>query len=157
MAADGRDSVVVESAGVLLPMLVSKHGVFTVCFTFAATPAPLATDPCNPSPCGPNAVCRDGSCSCLPEYSGNPYEACRPECVVNPECPRDRACLRNKCRDPCPGTCGANARCDVVNHIPVCSCPEGYTGDPFSNCRLAPQRKSTLLSQMCNIHILGNE
>lgn len=107
--------------------------------SFAATPQPQAVDPCNPSPCGPNAVCRgQGLCECIPEYSGNPYEACRPECVLNPECPRDKACLRNKCRDPCPGTCGQNAQCDVVNHIPVCSCPQGFTGDPFSSCRLLP-------------------
>lgn len=101
------------------------------------TPSPiLSEDPCNPSPCGSNAICRPGGiCECLPEYLGNAYESCRPECVLNPECPRDRACLRNKCRDPCAGTCGANARCEVVNHIPTCSCPEGYTGDPFAACR----------------------
>nr|CAD7425818.1 unnamed protein product [Timema monikensis] len=100
------------------------------------TPSALPRDPCNPSPCGPNAECRPGGiCECAPEYVGNPYESCRPECVLNTECPRDRACLRNKCRDPCPGTCGQNARCDIVNHIPVCSCAEGFTGDPFSNCR----------------------
>lgn len=113
--------------------------------SLSATPQPVATDPCQPSPCGPNAVCRgNGECRCLPEYIGNPYESCRPECVLNDECPRDKACLRNKCRDPCPGTCGQNSRCDVINHIPVCSCPEGYTGDPFSNCRNIPQGTSYL-------------
>jgi len=78
-----------------------------------------------------------GMCECSPEYVGNPYEACRPECVLNTECNRDQTCIRNKCRDPCPGTCGQNARCDVINHIPTCSCPSGFTGDPFSNCRQA--------------------
>ena len=78
-----------------------------------------------------------GVCECLPEYIGNPYESCRPECVLSTECPRDKACIRNKCRDPCPGTCGQNARCDVINHIPTCSCPPGFTGDPFFNCREA--------------------
>ena len=78
-----------------------------------------------------------GVCECSPEYVGNPYEACRPECVLNTECNRDQTCIRNKCRDPCPGTCGQNARCDVINHIPTCSCPSGFTGDPFSNCRQA--------------------
>lgn len=97
-----------------------------------------STDPCAPSPCGPNAICDNGDCKCLPEYFGNPYEACRPECILNSECPRDKTCLRNKCRDPCPGICGQNARCDVVNHIPVCSCPSGYIGDPFVNCRIQP-------------------
>lgn len=97
---------------------------------------PVKSDPCNPSPCGPNAICNNGICTCLPEYSGNPYESCRPECIMNAECPRDKACIRNKCVDPCPGTCGQNARCDVINHIPSCSCPEGFTGDPFTFCRV---------------------
>lgn len=94
-------------------------------------------DPCDPSPCGPNAQCNNGICTCLPEYQGNPYEACRPECVLSDECTRDKACQRNKCVDPCPGTCGQNARCDVINHIPSCSCPDGYTGDPFVHCRIS--------------------
>ncbi|KAL1140438.1 hypothetical protein AAG570_000370 [Ranatra chinensis] len=114
---------------------------FTQCSPIPITPPTptQASDPCNPSPCGPNALCREGGvCECLPEYSGNPYEACRPECVLNTECPRDKACLRNKCRDPCPGTCGQGAQCDVINHIPACSCPQTYTGDPFTLCRPLP-------------------
>lgn len=38
--------------------------------------------------------------------------------------------------DPCPGTCGANAQCQVVNHLPLCTCISGYTGDPFRFCQL---------------------
>ena len=106
---------------------------------FSGTIKPVETDPCNPSPCGPNAICRNGECTCEPEYSGNPYEACRPECILNSECPRDKACMRFKCKDPCPGVCGQLARCDIVNHIPVCSCPDGYIGDPFVSCRLKPK------------------
>lgn len=60
---------------------------------------------------------------------------CRPECVLSTDCPRDKACVRQKCVDPCPGTCGTNARCEVVNHIPMCSCPERYSGNPFVDCR----------------------
>lgn len=103
---------------------------------FLATVTPIVHDPCNPSPCGPNTHCNNGECTCIAEYVGNPYEGCRPECVLSSDCSRDRACLRNKCRDPCPGTCGQNAKCEVVNHIPICSCPTGYTGDPFSHCRV---------------------
>lgn len=103
--------------------------------------------PCSPSPCGSNAVCREqngaGSCSCLPEYFGNPYEGCRPECVLNSDCASNRACIRNKCQDPCPGTCGQNAECQVVNHLPLCTCFPGYTGDPFRYCSpQAPESKS---------------
>jgi hypothetical protein len=42
--------------------------------------------------------------------------------------------MSNKCRDPCPGTCGANADCLVINHSPSCDCRPGYTGDPFRYC-----------------------
>lgn len=96
---------------------------------------PADTDPCNPSPCGPNAACDNGICTCLPEYQGDPYQGCRPECVLNNDCPRDKACLRNKCQDPCQGTCGQNAECNVINHIPMCSCIAGFTGNAFVICQ----------------------
>jgi len=54
--------------------------------------------------------------------------------MVSSECPQDKACVRKKCIDPCPGTCGSNGRCQVVNHNPICSCPPGYNGDPFIRC-----------------------
>jgi len=108
-----------------------------------STALPPAVDLCNPSPCGPNSQCHDGVCTCLPEYQGDPYAGCRPECVLSTDCPRNRACIRNKCADPCPGTCGQGALCDVLNHIPSCSCPEGFTGDPFILCRAVPCKKSS--------------
>ncbi|KRT79966.1 EGF domain-containing protein, partial [Oryctes borbonicus] len=96
--------------------------------------------PCQPSPCGANAQCREqngaGACVCLPTYIGNPYEGCRPECVLNTDCPSNKACINNKCKDPCPGTCGQNANCQVINHLPSCTCIVGYTGDPFRYCNL---------------------
>lgn len=110
----------------------------------------MPEDLCNPSPCGPNALCNNGVCSCPPEYIGNPYESCRPECVISAECSRDKACIRNKCVDPCPGTCGQDARCDVINHIPVCSCPSGYTGDPFTHCRVAEEPKPVSQQNPCS-------
>lgn len=66
-------------------------------------------------------------------YIGAP-PACRPECMVSADCPQDKACINKKCKDPCPGTCGLNARCNVVNHNPICSCAPGLTGDPFVRC-----------------------
>jgi hypothetical protein len=94
-------------------------------------------DPCNPSPCGPFSQCRDingsPSCSCSPTYIGAPPN-CRPECSINSECPSNRACINEKCRDPCPGSCGLNAICNVINHIVHCTCSEYDTGDPFTNC-----------------------
>lgn len=99
----------------------------------------LPSNPCNPSPCGPNAACREhngaGSCSCLPEFHGDPYVGCRPECLMSSECSFDKACLNMKCVDPCPGSCGINAECHVINHIPECSCLPGFTGDALSICK----------------------
>lgn len=92
-------------------------------------------DPCYPSPCGANAQCNGGECTCLPEYHGDPYAGCRPECVLNSDCSRDKACLRSKCVDPCPGTCAQNAVCEVINHIPMCNCPPGMEGNAFVACR----------------------
>lgn len=95
-------------------------------------------NPCNPSPCGANAICKErngaGSCACLPEYTGDPYTGCRPECVTNSDCDRSKACFNNKCKDPCPGACGLNAECRVINHSPSCYCLPGYSGNAMSNC-----------------------
>lgn len=109
-------------------------------YVFCLALPPPARDPCNPSPCGYNTQCNGGVCTCLPEFQGNPYAGCRPECVLNQDCPRDRACIRSKCTDPCPGTCGTQATCIVMNHIPTCSCPEGYSGNPFIICNQVPRK-----------------
>lgn len=105
--------------------------------------------PCNPSPCGANAVCKErngaGSCTCFPEYFGDPYTGCRPECVLNTDCDKNKACIGNKCRDPCPGVCGRNAQCNVINHSPSCSCLPGFTGNPSTSCREIPKRNSLIL------------
>lgn len=118
-------------------------------FSFCRQPPPppiteaTVTDPCVPSPCGPNSVCRainqQAVCSCQANYMGSPPN-CRPECVVNAECPSNRACHRFKCTDPCPGTCGLGARCEVINHNPICSCSPGMTGDPFTRCYPVPRK-----------------
>lgn len=93
--------------------------------------------PCLPSPCGPNSECRTSQdravCSCLPGMYGAPPN-CRPECVINQDCPSHLACLNNKCKDPCVGSCGFNAQCTVKNHNPTCTCITGFEGDPFSGC-----------------------
>lgn len=100
---------------------------------------PIPQDPCNPFPCGSNAHCSNGICTCISEYHGDPYTGCRPECILNSDCARNKACIRNKCTDPCPGTCGSQAICNVVNHVPICSCPHDMTGNPFISCRILPR------------------
>lgn len=121
---------------------------FTPTYFPAPTPeVPLVKNPCLPSPCGPNSECRDigggPSCSCLPNYIGSPPN-CRPECTISSECPSNLACIREKCLDPCPGSCGIAAQCNVFNHIPICTCLEGYTGDPFTSCILKPPTRKHL-------------
>ena len=111
-------------------------------------------NPCVPSPCGPFSVCQDfggyPSCSCSQNYVGSPPN-CRPECRINSECRGNQACVKEKCIDPCPGSCGSNSDCHVVNHNPVCSCKKGYSGDPFTNCYLQPMCKFP--SWFCLLHL----
>lgn len=99
---------------------------------------------CIPSPCGPNSKCEligsNTACACLPGYIGAPPQ-CRPECTINTECSSQLACINQKCRDPCQGSCGIDANCHVLNHLPICNCNDGYTGDPFIQCILLPPSK----------------
>ena len=112
-------------------------------FLKITTASPVDTlDPCKPSPCATNAICRVVGgrpiCSCLPGHFGDPIHICRPECITNSECRLSQACIGHKCVDPCRGVCGEHASCRVVLHAPVCTCSEEYTGDPYSKCQLLP-------------------
>lgn len=71
---------------------------------------------------------------------------CRPACLMNDDCPKSKACVNNKCVDPCPGVCGIHAECQVVNHAPMCSCINGYIGNPFEICR--PKRKNHQINSL---------
>lgn len=113
-------------------------------------PRPEIKNPCVPSPCGPNSQCSNigdsAQCNCLPNFLGTPPN-CRPECVINAECPSNMACMNEKCRDPCPGSCGLNALCLVRNHNAICTCPTNYAGNAFEACHLAhPVREYLYIS-----------
>lgn len=99
----------------------------------------IIIQPCKPSPCGPNSQCREVNnqaiCSCIASYVGSP-PSCRPECTINAECYLTEACSNQKCINPCIGTCGVGAKCQVINHNPICSCPLSMTGDPFVRCHI---------------------
>lgn len=116
--------------------------------TVPPMPDPEPQDPCNPSPCGLYAECRNignqAACSCLKNYVGSPPN-CRPECVVNTDCSSNQACISEKCRDPCIGSCGQNADCRVQNHIPTCLCQQGFSGDPFTLCSVVKGLLYTLI------------
>ena len=134
---------------------LQKDDLYECLFT-ALAPTEVV-DPCNPSPCGSNARCtsrnRAGACQCIPEYFGDPYVACRPECTINADCPSALACVNLHCVDPCPGVCGINAQCRAVNHNPTCTCNPGYRGDPFSACSLIPSSESLLAFIAIFLHL----
>lgn len=132
------------------------HVVIT-CMSFIGTPLPtlppptnVTVNPCVPSPCGPNSQCKANDqtpiCSCLTNYIGRP-PTCRPECTINAECAGHLACIGEQCKDPCPGSCGRSAYCQVVNHSPQCTCDEGFTGDPFAGCTEIPPSKGASIVQ----------
>lgn len=119
--------------------------------SFLETPVESTYEnPCVPSPCGLNSQCRvigsQAACSCLPNYIGRAPN-CRPECTINEECPSNLACQNERCKDPCPGSCGSFTTCVVIKHAPTCQCVTGYTGDPFSGCSISPPRKTSFLQK----------
>ena len=112
-------------------------------------------DPCNSDPCGPFSLCRGQdtfvACSCLPGHIGSPPN-CRPECRIHSECASNLVCINNKCRDPCPGACGSNAECEVINHNAVCRCQQGHEGDPFVGCHRVTTREYSMIFLRHVIH-----
>lgn len=110
--------------------------------------------PCKPSPCGSNSVCTErngaGSCACLPNYVGDPYTGCRPECIQNSDCPFDKSCLNTKCVNPCAGSCAPIAECRVQHHQPVCSCPTGYIGNAIVRCQPIQHDQPTVVERPFN-------
>lgn len=111
---------------------------------------PRPSNPCIPSPCGPLSQCQPNGnvpiCSCLSNYFGAPPN-CRPECSVNSDCANNKACMNEKCRDPCVGVCGIATNCHVNNHVPICTCMDGLIGDPFTRCYEPPLPPSNNLNE----------
>jgi len=113
-------------------------------------------DPCDPSPCGPGAVCTvnplgNAICRCQPGLIPNPdtITGCKPECVIDPDCPGDYICEQQKCiqrPDPCdPSPCGPGALCTVgPSGNPICRCEPGLIPNPDTitgckpECRIDP-------------------
>lgn len=135
------------------------RNILNRCRLFSIVPE-IPTNPCIPSPCGAYSQCREindrAICSCLENYIGAP-PTCRPECTVSSECFLDKACMNQKCVDPCRGACGDNARCQVINHNPICSCALGYTGDPFIRCiEESKTSLSYVMHSILNVYGIGN-
>lgn len=59
-------------------------------------------------------------CSCPSGHSGNPLTYCRrAECLDHAECRGDMACRSGSCVNPCAGTCGSNANCEVIDLLNI--------------------------------------
>lgn len=98
--------------------VILKYIASIQCWSYFTLLAIIVQRPCHPSPCGPNSQCREingqGVCSCVRGYIGSP-PSCRPECVINSECPLNEACINQKCVDPCPGSCGQSGESSSWN------------------------------------------
>merc|ERR1712079_227004 len=122
-------------------------------------------DPCNPSPCGTNAECipngDNANCKCPPGHQGDPFVFCKKgECEYDHDCSSQLACFDFKCRDPCIGTCGQLAECQVRDHRPICSCPQGYTGDPLTACKrrtVVGAKQSRPKSEPRSVIVIGQQ
>lgn len=149
------DAYVFRNVSVISRKLLYPNGLCIFYRLLLLAPPSQIIDPCFPSPCGPYSECRNiggsPSCSCRQGYIGTPPN-CKPECTINSECPSSQACIREKCIDPCPGSCGIGALCTVVNHTPTCTCPERYTGDAFTNCYPEPEKRKLIVTSF-DIHI----
>lgn len=106
-------------------------------------------DECRYHPCDPTAICENipgsFSCKCPPNLVGNAYShpGCHePDVCYNgdSDCPDSSSCVLvagvPKCRDRCndPMICGMNSSCLTTHHVPKCSCPKDYFGDPLIRC-----------------------
>ncbi|RZC36324.1 hypothetical protein BDFB_000159 [Asbolus verrucosus] len=106
-------------------------------------------DPCAIlEPCHTPAECqvvgsvpvRTMICVCPPGYISSGSGTCNPvtavkefgACVNDDDCPENKACFNAICKDPC--KCGPFADCRVKNHKPVCTCKQGYDGNPEIEC-----------------------
>ncbi len=84
------------------------------------------------------------------------------ECLGNSECGPQQACQDYRCVDPCQtGACGQGAECEVRNHVAICRCPRGMTGDPHEvrELREAEIKKTIDIFQLGAVcfAILGNK
>lgn len=79
----------------------------------------MCVNPCSDhSQCLTNQACNNGFCSA--------------GCRSNKDCDSESACLNSKCQNPCEieGTCGPNSLCRTADHVPTCTCPAGFEGNP---------------------------
>lgn len=106
------------------------------CINHSCVPAcsPLLTS------CGRGAEClainHKAICECPSGYGGNPKVGCMLlGCRSNSDCPTNKACINNKCENPCSrNPCTGVTECYVDNHAVECTCPHGYVRDHHDEC-----------------------
>lgn len=99
------------------------------------------------SPCHSSAHCsivdtipvRTMICTCpegwVPDQNGECHAVIvpmPPGCTSDSDCPSHESCINRLCRNPC--NCGPHSACLVQNHRPICSCEEGFEGNPNIAC-----------------------
>ncbi|KAJ8890121.1 hypothetical protein PR048_009628 [Dryococelus australis] len=118
------------------------------CFTHSDCPTSAACmdnrcrNPCDePGVCGRNAECSAQAhmpmCTCPAQTRGDPKVECKKlECSDSNDCVADKACVDSRCINPCslPNACGKQAECTPLNHLGVCTCVPGSTGNPRLGC-----------------------
>lgn len=112
------------------------------CPSSAACVQNFCKNPCEaPASCGLNAECLPvnhvPTCRCPYRTQGDPLVKCTQiECSDSNDCANDKACIDSVCVNPCSlaNVCGQRARCIPENHIGVCTCEPGSTGDPHLGC-----------------------
>lgn len=120
-------------------------------------------DLCEPNPCGTRATCTPGHdqagndrpvCTCPHGFIGDALVSCTPgECTQPNHCRSTETCYRNRCVNACrhdgKSVCGVDANCRVRNtpHVPVCSCPVGFQGNPLTACYQSPATNRLLVGR----------
>ena len=133
-------------------------------------------DPCSlRDSCGENALCRTvlhrPRCSCPQCYIGRPNIACQPDpkceppgpittqptvgCETDEDCADNLACNREMgdCQDPCRTSpvfvCGANKKCEVNRHRPMCVCKNGFVVNNAGELTCAPDHIECNRNEEC--------
>src|SRR5690349_11869829 len=68
-------------------------------------------------------------------------------CSKNADCEDKMQCLLGVCYDPCTSGCGESALCSVDNHNILCSCPQGFSGNPDIKCTIDIKNVTDIHSQ----------
>ncbi|KAK0080812.1 hypothetical protein PV325_013287 [Microctonus aethiopoides] len=71
-------------------------------------------------------------------------------CTNNTQCLKTQYCLTEVCRNPCPGSCGIDASCHVINHTLSCICPDCYEGDAYEQCTPLQKKQKCKENKDCS-------